>query len=176
MLPRVVHAPTIVNQRRRSQYQHGSRMHLRVVEPPVLSTHRERVAAHSAVEAPTDGWRRRIGVAAHNAKEQTDVRRSRDASSPVHSAPVARSASPARILRFLAYLAVAFLRHAERRWASGPRAARPTGGRQQYQRAPELPQCARLQRAWLEAGAQLRSAPQPRAQHAGAYRGAVRAL
>src|SRR4030095_10550950 len=35
MLPRVVQAPTIVNQRRRSQYQHGSRMHLRVVEPSV---------------------------------------------------------------------------------------------------------------------------------------------
>src|SRR5690348_17017776 len=33
-------------------------MNLRVVEPSGLSTHRERVAAHSAVEAQTDGWRR----------------------------------------------------------------------------------------------------------------------
>ena len=36
---------------------------------------------------------------------------------------------------------------------------RPAGGRQQYQRAPELPQCARLQRAWPERGATSVGAP-----------------
>jgi ABC-type glutathione transport system ATPase component len=43
-------------------------VNLRVVEPSVLSSHRERVAAHSAVEDGQTVGEDYIGVAAHNAK------------------------------------------------------------------------------------------------------------